>query len=175
MSVAYRVRQAVNHAFAGNQAPPAIPDEAARFLNEPMTHQFRILSPTDQRHLLAVFHYLIAQGADRETAIAGLIHDVGKGCMKCSITLLDRTAHVLLGRFAPGLYRRFASREIASERLRALHRLATHPERGALAAQQAGYSDRVVWLVRHHESGGDPNDAALRLLREADHVAGACS
>lgn len=173
MSVAYRVRQAASHAFAGNAPPPALPEDAARLLNEPMTHQFRILSPADQRHLLSVFRYLCERGADEETATAGLIHDVGKGCMKCRITLFDRTAHVLLNRFAPRLYRRFASREIASGRLRGLHRLANHPERGALAAQQAGYSDRVAWLVRHHESGGDPNDPSLRLLREADHVAGA--
>jgi len=171
MTISYRVRQAFHHAFARNQAPP-IPDEAAKLLNEPMAHQFRILSPADQRHLLAVFGYLVAQGADEETATAGLLHDVGKGCMKCRITLVDRTAHVLLSRFAPRLYRRFASRETASEALRGLHRLANHPERGALAARQAGYSERVSWLIRHHESGGDPNDEGLRLLREADHHAG---
>jgi hypothetical protein len=147
--------------------------DVCALLSEPMAQQFRILSPGDQRHLLRVYRYLKAHGAHDDTVTAGLIHDVGKGCMKCNITVLDRCAHVFFNRVVPpGPYRLFAARETAPKALRSVHRLANHASRGALAAKQAGYNERVCWLIRHHESGGNPNDPELRLLRAADDTAG---
>jgi hypothetical protein len=172
MRLPYRVRQAVYYLRADRQTPPVIPADALALLTEPMAHQFRILSPGEQRHLLRVYRYLKAHDAQADTTTAGLIHDVGKGCMKCRITVVDRGAHVLLSRFAPGAYRRFADMETAPVRLRGLHRLANHPARGALAAEQAGYNARVCRLIRDHEAGGDPGDPELRMLRIADATAG---
>lgn len=136
-----------------------------------MLHQFRILPVADQIHLLRVHAWLSDAEADEDTITAGLIHDVGKACAKCRITLLDRTLHVIFTKGAPGPYRRFAAMETAPGWIRGLHRLANHAERGALAASQAGYSDRVIDLVRHHEAGGGSNDVQLRLLRKADDSA----
>lgn len=172
MTLPYRIRQFLNVARANRQHPPEIPDDARALLSEPMEHQFRILPPVDQSHLLDVYGYLVAHGAEQNTVTAGLIHDVGKACMKCNITVVDRAAHVLLSRFVPGIYRLFAQRERVSGRLMGLHRLANHAARGALAADQAGYNERVCWLVQYHESGGDSSDPELQLLREADRVAG---
>lgn len=138
-----------------------------------MRGQFRLLPPGDQRHLLRVYRYLVAHGADEDTLTAGLVHDVGKACRRCSITIAHRTVHVLLGNYLPGLYRRFAAMEGVPEVLRSLHVLATHPRRGAIAARQAGYNPRVCQLIRDHESGGDRDDAALALLRMADESADA--
>lgn len=173
MRIRYRVRQVLSHLRANRSAHPALPAEAMSLLNEPMLHQFRTLQPGDQRHLLNVYHFLIDRGAQPDTVTAGLIHDVGKGCMKCRITVLDRTAHVLLSRFLPGPYRAFAGRDDAPERLRGLHRLASHPRRGAIAAQQAGYNERICDLILHHEQGGDSADEELMLLRRADDEADA--
>jgi hypothetical protein len=156
---------------ANRSAPPALPQDAIALLNEPMLHQFRILQPSDQRHLLNVYRYLVAEQADQDTIIAGLIHDVGKGCMKCRITVLDRTLDVLLDRFTPGLYQRFADRDDVPERVRGLHRLASHARRGALAAQQAGYSARVSELILHHDGKDATPDPELALLRRADDEA----
>jgi len=150
----------------------AIPDGALRLLTPPMLHQFRILDPADQTHLLGVYEWLAAHDATIDTLTAGLIHDVGKGCAKCRITILDRGLHVLLGRVLPRPYKRFARMETPPAFLRCLHRLANHPTRGALAAEQAGYNDRVSYLVRFHESGGDPHDSELALLRRSDREAG---
>jgi predicted HD phosphohydrolase len=137
-----------------------------------MLHQFRILPAIDQHHLLRTYVLLTEKGADDDTITAGLIHDVGKACAKCRITILDRGLHVILNRIAPWPYRHFASIEAAPARARGLHRLANHAERGALAASKAGYNSRVIELVRHHEIGSKRNDEELRLLRAADHEAG---
>lgn len=171
MRLPYRAGQALFFAVAGRKAAPPLPPDAEALLNEAMFRQFRLLSPGDQRHLLRVYRYLLAHDADRDTVVAGLIHDVGKACRACRITILDRTLHVVLTRFLPGPYRRFARVQEPPRMLIGLHRLANHAQRGARAAELAGYNPRVCKLVRHHESGGDPADASLRLLREADDSA----
>lgn len=167
----YRLRQVSAYAGSAQGDAPELPPDAQQRLSEPMVHQFRILSTADQKHLIRVYTWLLKHGADDDTITAGLIHDVGKACAKCKITILDRSLHVFLSRFAGPLYRRFARIETAPEFARGLHRLANHTERGALAATQAGYDDRVVDLIRYHEFGGDKNDVQLQLLRRADEMA----
>ncbi len=164
----YRLQQTM---FYGKQqaVAPEIPEDAQALLSPPMLHQFRILDHRDQQHLLTVHRLLAEQRADQDVLAAGLIHDVGKACAKCRITVLDRGLHVILSQFFKWPYTRFAAMEIPPAPLRGLHRLANHPNRGALAAQQAGYNDRVVYLVQHHESGGDASDSGLQMLRRADN------
>lgn len=170
----YRLKQVAQYGRSTSEAP-IIPEDARALLSPPMLHQFRILSHADQQHLLNVYSWLKNHGADEDTLAAGLIHDVGKACAKCRITIVDRALHVMLNRIAPGTYQSyFAKMDSAPAYLRGLHRLANHPARGALAAEQAGYNERVISLIRHHESGGDGNDPGLKLLREADTKAGAC-
>lgn len=168
----YRLNQAARIAFASHPNEPDLPPDAASRLTEPMLHQFRILPVVDQQHLLRTYRLLVEASAEDDTITAGLIHDVGKACAKCRITVVDRGLHVFLRRVAPWPYRRFAGIETAPALVRGLHRLANHAERGALAAIQAGYNDRVIELVRDHESGGNRNDKQLQLLRAADHEAG---
>ena len=168
----YRLRQVADYTIAVNTTAPQISADAGRLLSAPMLHQFRILPEADQLHLLRVFSMLVEMGADEDTTTAGLIHDVGKACAKCRITVLDRGLHVMFQRFAPGPYRKFAAIQAAPAIVRGLHRLANHAERGALAAAQAGYNERVVYLVRYHERGGDGSDGQLQMLRTADTAAG---
>ncbi len=118
--------------------------------------------------MLAVYDYLRARHADDELITAGLIHDIGKACRRCAHNVAQRTAHVLLNRFFSGPYRRFAAMEHVPDALWSMQVLANHAERGAKAAAQQGYSARVCELIRRHESGGEADDPALRLLREAD-------
>lgn len=168
----YRLRQVARIAAGAKTSEPDLPADVASRLTEPMLHQFRILPAIDQHHLLRTYTLLTETGAADDTITAGLIHDVGKACAKCRITLVDRGLHVILSRIAPWPYRRFASIEAAPALVRGLHRLANHPERGALAASQAGYNERIIELVRYHENDGDRSDDQLRLLRAADHEAG---
>jgi hypothetical protein len=173
MRVHYRLRQTLSYLRNARRSAPPIPPAAEALLSPPMRAQFLMLPAVDQRHCLRVYRYLDAHGADADTLTAGLIHDVGKACRRCRVTVVHRAAHVLLARFAGGPYRRFAAMKDAPAPLRTMHILATHPRRGARAAAQAGYNPRVCQLVREHESGGEPDDAGLRLLRQADARAGA--
>lgn len=166
----YRLQQAAMVFPSNQETAPDLPADAERRLTPPMLHQFRILPVADQRHLLRVYARLVEMEADEDTITAGLIHDVGKACAKCHITVIDRGLHVLLRRLAPWPYRKFAAIDTAPAMVRSLHRLANHAERGALAAQQAGYNDRVMYLVSHHEGGGDPADEQLQMLRDADQT-----
>lgn len=169
----YRVRQVLYYSNADRSQPPELPADVRARLTESMEIQFRILSTGDQEHLIQVYRDLESRNADEDTVTAGLLHDVGKACRKCNITIVDRFVHVFLSRVITGPYRRFARRETVPPRLMGLHRLASHARRGALAARQAGYNERVAWMIEHHEHGGDPDDAGLRLLRESDTNAGA--
>lgn len=172
MRLPYRVRQVLYYTRADKHEPPEIPADIRRHLNEIMELQFRILSTGDQQHLIAVYRELARRGADEDTRIAGLLHDIGKACRKCNITTLDRCVHVFCTRFVPGPYRLFARLDQAPGWARGVHRLATHASRGAEAARQAGYSERIQWLIRNHERS-DLEDPQLCLLREADDLAGA--
>ncbi|MCO5219109.1 MAG: hypothetical protein M9909_09795 [Thermomicrobiales bacterium] len=168
LSLPYRLRQVRAYSVTSRDTAPTLCADAQHRLTEPMAHQFRILPKGDQRHLVAVYQRLLNETDDDDTITAGLIHDVGKACAKCRITLMDRGFHVILSRIAKGPYRAFATRETAPGWCRGLHRLANHAERGALAAEQAGYNDRVIYLIRCHERGGDPSDTQLALLRRID-------
>lgn len=171
--VPYRARQVIYYTRADRQQPPDIPPDACARLTDAMNIQFRILSSGDQRHLLRVFRYLKAHGAPEDTITAGLLHDVGKACRKCNMGVVARCMHVFCSRFLSGPYRMFARVDSPPNRLLGLHRLANHAHRGAEAARQAGYSERVQWLIEHHERGGDDRDSDLQLLRQADDTAGA--
>jgi hypothetical protein len=172
MKTFYRARQVLYYTRTDRQAPPPLSPEVRERLTEAMEAQFRILSSGDQCHLLRVFHYLKAHGADDDTITAGLLHDVGKACRKCNINVVDRCLHVFCNRFLSGPYRVFTRLDSPPYQLIGLHRLANHAHRGAEAARQVGYNERVQWLIKHHERGGDDADPQLQLLRRADDNAG---
>jgi hypothetical protein len=169
MRLPHRVRQLMDHLSADREGSANLPADALRRLTEPMMIQFRILPPGDQRHLLRVFRCLTLWEAEEDTATAGLLHDVGKACRNCNISIADRCAHVGLNRLVPWPYRLLARVDAPPRRLMGLHRLANHAHWGALAARRAGYNKRVCWLTEHHERGGDINDTELQLLRRADN------
>ena len=167
-----RLRQVFFYARADRQEPPSLPIDVRERLTDAMEIQFRILSSGDQRHLLRVYRYLKTHGAEEHTITAGLLHDVGKACRKCKINVFHRSIHVFCIRVLRTPYSLFAQMESPPRRLIDLHRLANHARRGAVAAQQAGYNERIQWLIKHHESGDEIEDTQLQLLRRADAAAG---
>src|SRR5690554_6452601 len=102
MKLPYRVRKVTYYLRADRQMPSVLSPDVFALLTEPLAHQFRILAPGDQSHLLRVYGHLCAHGAQKDTITAGLIHDVGKGCRKCKITVVDSCAHVFFQRVLPG-------------------------------------------------------------------------
>lgn len=167
----YRVRQVFYYTRVDRLEPPSLLADVSGRLTEVMEIQFRILSTGDQRHLLRVYHFLKAHDAEPDTITAGLIHDVGKACRKCNINVIHRTLHVFCSRFLRTPYSAFARLESPPRKLLGLHRLANHAHRGSVVASQAGYNERVQWLIEHHEPGDANQDPQLRLLRIADDTA----
>jgi hypothetical protein len=172
MAILPRINQVRTFLRAARQGPPDLPADARARLRPGMEAQFRALGPGDQHHLLRVYRYLVAHGADEETVTAGLLHDVGKACRACNITIAHRAMHVFLTRLLPGPYRKVIGRESGPGWTKELRLLAHHPRRGAEAARMAGYDPEIVRLVADHEQVPGPADTRLALLREADTLAG---
>jgi hypothetical protein len=119
-----------------------------RYLNPAQLQLFAQLPPADQRHALAVLRTLESQGhTDSDLLQAALLHDLGKGE---GIGLLYRVAIVLLRAFAPHLLDRLAE-GVNSGWRRPFAIYKRHAARGAELAAEAGSTDTVVWLIRHHE------------------------
>jgi hypothetical protein len=135
---------------------------AARIASPEQLQLFRSMHPADQRHGLAVYRALRAQGAiEPDLLLAALLHDAGKG----RTGLLPRVVHSLgqaYGAWIPRLAGRLPGMAAA------LDRLAHHAARSAELAARAGCSARAVELIRWQEA---PRDADLgQLLRRADEA-----
>ncbi len=130
--------------------------------------RFRTPPISDQRHLIEVAGSLSRNGADVDLVAAGLLHDIGKAAPGVAVRLPDRVAKVLLECLAPDLIARLALRERAPRIGSALWVLARHAQAGAEVARQAGYNERVQWLIAHHERRGLIDDSDLRCLIAAD-------
>jgi hypothetical protein len=140
-------------------------------LTAPQRQAFSSLSIHDQAHCCRVYRRLRNEGASSDLLIAGLLHDIGKVGPDGRVRLPDRVARVVLRRLAPGLLTRIARLPARPGRVgiaRAVH----HPRLGADQARLLGCSERVCWLIAHHEDVPPPDDADLRRLIAADHAAG---
>lgn len=160
--VATRLRQGVAALFC-RRGPVPPPARFRRHLPGAVVAQWRALASYDQRHLIAVAATLAASNHPEPVVLAGLLHDIGKAGR---ITVVDRVAHVLLGRLAPDLRDRLARRHRPLPGLNGLHLLLRHAAAGADALERAGMPAEVVWLVRHHER--DLPHSGLTALRAAD-------
>lgn len=119
------------------------------------------MSPRDQWHSVQTLRLLSPDlQADRDVALATLLHDAGKG----RIRLHQRVLFVLLSPF-PALLHRLA--RPGSGWRGALHRSLHHAEAGARLAAIAGTSERTATLIRAHHNP-NPYDAAALALLDAD-------
>jgi len=133
------------------------------------TKQLRLFlsqSQEDQRHAISVTRLLLHNGfAAKDLIAAALLHDVAK--REAAFTPWHRTAIVLLEVCAPWLLRWLSSHR-ANGILAPFVIHASHARLGSELAEDAGASERAVYLIcRHHERRTDP-DEELCLLRWAD-------
>lgn len=162
MSAAYRIRQFFDalHACVG-------PEELAildQHLNPAQKKLFLAMELQDQRHSLNVFYQLVEDGyGDRELLQAALLHDVGKAGV--GLGVFHRVVIVLLRALWPDLLKKIASPDRRSWGYPFwVHR--NHGEIGADLIIKAGGTDKLVSLVRQHQSPAD--DPLARALYEAD-------
>jgi hypothetical protein len=156
-----KVRQAVRHVTGRVDRRERL--ELEGWLTASQLSLFDAMPRADQRHGLDVVEALRARGHDDlELLLAGLLHDCGKGP---SVGLLHRVAWSLGERYGQGVLRTTAW--LPGFRA-AFARIASHAERSATLALEAGCSPRTAALIRHQASPVDPvHGEALRLADEA--------
>jgi hypothetical protein len=120
----------------------------------------------DQRHCLDVFHTLVHGGyTDPLLLRAALIHDCGKvDDHGHAIPLLYYGLFVITERVAPGVYTWAAQSGRGLLWPFAIH--ATHEERSARLAEQAGSPPQLVAILRDY--AGSCVTPAAQALRRAD-------
>ena len=173
MRIAHRVAQFLRATLAGRR--PDLSSVSQVRLNPREEQLFLRQSPADQRHAIAVFERLRANGnEDPELLQAALLHDVGKTDGR--IRLWHRVVYVLLGWATPSLLKTLSGS--ADRWAKPFSVLRGHEERGAELAGEAGADSRVVSLIAHHHKplrSAKMDERALELLaalREADEGTG---
>ena len=132
--------------------PPGMEEwqKVETILTQPELTLFESLPVQDQNHSLRVLANLEANGeTDADLLKAALLHDIGKTC--CPLARWERVFAVMM----EGLFPRAAlewGRKEPQGIWRSLVTIQQHPAWGADMAQKAGSSQKVIWLIRHHEA-----------------------
>ena len=132
-----------------------------RVLPPPLEALFLRQTAGEQAHALRVMRSAAASGIQTGRLgllQAALLHDVGK--IRAPLSLLERVAVVLAGRFWPSLKERSNWRPFVTAR--------RHAEWGAEMVAGAGAPPLTVDLVRRHQEPAAPEDKLLAVLQMAD-------
>lgn len=172
-----RCRQVIYRAGQFAQALwPRVPRRdtalARAVLEPPALLAFERMSPADRRHAARLGRRLLAlRPPDSDLAIAALLHDLGKvdRVGQGRVRLPHRVAHVLLKRFAPGLWRVLTDHPRPGP-LHGLYLLRHHARLGATWAAELGVSPRACALIAAHDGADCAPDLAdtVALLRAED-------
>lgn len=140
--------------------------DATRVLEEGEFRLFLRMSAADQSHCLKVYALLRTEhGDDPELLRAALLHDVGKSLARLSVW--DRVRVVLWDSRVFGFVARACGHRGENDFVVA-HKM--HAHRGAALAHAGGSPERVVRLIRHHDSPSEAAlDASLMALLQADN------
>jgi putative nucleotidyltransferase with HDIG domain len=144
------------------QAPgPRDMADIRRVLPPPLRALFLRQTVGEQAHALRVMQRLASSGVQTERLPllqAALLHDVGK--TRAPLSLAERVAVVLVGRFWPWLIKHSNWRPFVTAR--------RHAEWGAELCAEAGAPELTVDLVRRHQTPAAPDDKLLAALQMAD-------
>lgn len=171
----YRVRQ-FTRGLRPHLAPREI-EEVRERLSPAELDLFLRAEPRDRRHSFDLYRLLQREAAADDSAAtndlftAALLHDVGKG----PLLVWQRVAFVLLSALTPRLARRLERRagllreaSVLDRWRDALWRLRHHAALGAVLAEAAGSSPRVVELIRRHTEAVPDDDPELAAFIVAD-------
>lgn len=128
------------------------------------------LTPFDRAHHLCVHNLLVdADHTDPDLLLAALLHDVGKADERGRVGTIHRATHVLLGRIAPSMLARLATR--GGWFRNGLWLSVRHAEIGANLVRAAGGSERCCALIKCHDDPSASTDPLLAVLIAADNAA----
>ena len=153
--------------------PPGIEEwhKVEAILTQPELDLFKSLPVPDQNHCLRVLVNLEAKGeTDSDLLKAALLHDIGK--TRYPLARWERVFGVVLEGVLPGLAAAWGEKDP-----RGIHRplvvIHQHPRWGADLAGKAGSSQKVIWLIRHHEAEdltGLFDQGGVELLKKLQEV-----
>jgi hypothetical protein len=132
---------------------------------------FRQLQPSEQVHAYQVFKHLEKAGEkDADLLVAALLHDVGK--VLSPLSIFDRVIIVIGRRLFPKAAKRWGE-GTASGLRRPFVVAAYHAEWGGELVEQAGATEAVIKLIRHHHDPLNPKpvtrrERLLAVLQTAD-------
>lgn len=171
-AVSLRVHQFVEY-LRPAPVDVSVPADLLRRLTPESRKVFAQLTPVDQAHLIRVASETSHIARDDDDLIAAaLIHDIGKYHERITVRLHDRVAKVLLERWSPRVLARLTAQDTPTRAMGGLWVLGRHAKAGAALARSWGYSERVCWLIEHHETQ-HTTDMGLQRLIAIDNGASA--
>ena len=119
-------------------------------LPPPLFDLFTQMQPFEQAHAIRVMEGMHSSGyKDEDVLIAALLHDVGK--VKHPIRPWERALAVLANRLLPDKFLQRRQGEARGIR-KGIVVAANHAAWGADLAAASGANQRVVWLIRYHDT-----------------------
>jgi hypothetical protein len=170
MSAVYRIQQGLRALFAFTQ--PVDSDLAQQYLSPELMTCFRAMRRGEQLHSLHILRTILAQGSTPDDlAVAALLHDAGKS--RYGFPVWQKTLVVLIRAFAPHLYKHLSEGDETNPIHRPFVLSQHHPAWSATLVNQAGASERAIWLIEHHADGleqwqNHPHIELLQRLKAAD-------
>lgn len=151
----HRVRQTILATFY--RRAPTI--DSGLFASGHVLRLFTTLAAHDQRHLLAVHRKATSHGLDRETAIAALLHDIGKSSLAGThVSVVARIIKVIAGK------QRGTSHEWSDNPVITAHSLTfCHGEIGAERLRALGVEETVSRMVELHDHAGVRDERVIAI------------
>jgi hypothetical protein len=170
MITGHRIRQGVRALLAFSlQVDDAA---AAQILSPQQMALFKRMSRSEQYHSLNVLQSAQKRGdVPHDLAVAALLHDAGK--IRYPLAVWQKTLAVLVRGLFPRQFFRWSEGCAAHFLIRPFAVAMQHPVWSAQLLAEAGASERVLWLVEHHQDEVDrwrdhPYYDLLKWLQAAD-------
>jgi putative nucleotidyltransferase with HDIG domain len=133
---------------------------------------FERLLPFEQAHAIRVYDGLVALGEDDPDLLAaGLLHDVGKA--RQPLRPWERALAVAAKKVLPDKFMQWGQGEPSGLRV-GIVVAARHAQWGAEMSAEAGASERLVRLIRHHDAElsqiPEPDRPLIEALQSVDAV-----
>lgn len=170
-SATQRIQQGIRALLAF--ATPVDTELARQHLSSAELEAFQQMARAEQLHSLNVLRDVLAQAdtTPHALAVAALLHDVGKS--RYHLTVWQKTASVLLKKFAPTIAQKLANTSTLTVWTAPFVVREQHPHWSADILRNCESDDTAIWLAQHHQDApqhhqNHPHYALLCRLQTAD-------